>query len=274
MRIKAFYFRAERFKAWRDVFRRRPIGTMSRVQIITAVLLSIFLLALLTLRARYAPHENYFPGTAAPDNLTTSWVTSRNLLVAYEREQSKLRTAVIKQRKLYQDGEISKSEVVEAERAFVAVLARIQDVRRSMSETEIAIAETEMKDESSSTAMLSVDRFRQPDAPPAYRQGDLWSLKQARNIETYFYQTFGHNLPVSAFGQTATHDRMGFDHRDAMDVALHPDSAEGKALINHLRRSHIPYMAFRSAAARAATGAHIHIGRPSRRMATKLSYAH
>jgi hypothetical protein len=274
MRIEAFDIRAERFNAWSDVFRRRRIGTMSRVQIITAVLLSIFLLALLTLRARYSPNENYFPGTVAADKLTTSWVTSHDLLVAYEQEQSKLRTAVIKQRKLYQDGEISKSEVVEAERAFVAVLARIQDVRRSMSETEIAIAETEMKDESSSTAMLSVDRFRQPDAPPAYRQGDLWSLKQARNIETYFYQTFGHNLPVSAFGQTATHDRMGFDHRDAMDVALHPDSAEGKALINHLRRSHIPFMAFRSAAARAATGAHIHIGRPSRRMATKLSYAH
>lgn len=274
MRMKAFDVRAERFKAWTDVFRRRPIGTMSRAQIVTAVLLSICLLALLTLRARYGTRQNYFPGTAAADKLTTSWVESRNRLVAYEQEQSKLRTAVIKQRELYRDGEISKSKVVEAERAFVAVLAHIQEVRRLISETEIAIAETEMKDESPPLAEPSFDRFRQTEASPAYRQSDLWSLKQAQNIETYFYQTFGHNLPVSAFGQTATHDRMGFDHRDAMDVALHPDSAEGRALIDHLRRSHIPFMAFKSAVARAATGAHIHIGRPSRRMATKLSYAH
>ncbi len=273
MRMKAFDVQAERFKAWPDVFRQRPIETMSRVQIVTTLLLFIVLPALLTLRARYAARENYFPGTAAADKLKTSWVTNSNLLAAYEQEQSKLRTAVIKQRKLYRDGEIAKSEVIKAERAFVAVLVRIQDVRRLLSETEIAIAETEMKDESSPIAVLSFDRSGQTDAAPAYRQGDLWSLKQAQNIETYFYQTFGHNLPVSAFGQTATHDRMGFDHRDAMDVALHPDSAEGKALINYLRRSHIPFMAFRSAAARAATGAHIHIGRPSRKMATKLSYA-
>jgi hypothetical protein len=72
---------------------------------------------------------------------------------------------------------------------------------------------------------------------------------------------------VSALGQTATHDRMRFDHRDAIDVALHPDSPEGKALIDHLRRSGIPFIAFRNAAAGASTGAHIHIGRPSHRIA-------
>lgn len=240
---------------------------------VTAVLLFSILLVLLTLHARFAARINDSSGTATADKLATSWMTNRNQLAAYEQEQSKLRTAVIKQRKRYRDGEISKSQVVEAERAFVAVLARIQDVRRVMAETEIAIAEAETKDEPSPIAVPSSNKTGQMDAVPALRQGDSWSLTQAQNIETYFYQTFGHHLPVSAFGQTVTHDRMGLDHRDAMDVALYPDSAEGRTLINYLRRSHIPFMAFRSAARRAATGAHIHIGRPSRRMAAKLSYS-
>ncbi len=253
--------------------RRQSIGAMSRAQAITAALLFILLLGLLTLRARYAPQENYFPGTAAAEKPTNSWETNRNLLVAYEQEQSKLRTAVIEGRKRYRDGEISKSELAEAEQSLVTVLARIQETRRLMAEAEMAIVETEMKDESAATTVLSVDGFGPPNASAPYRQSELWSLKQAQSVETYFHQTFGRHLPVSAFGQTATHDRLGFDHRDAMDIALHPDSAEGKALINYLRRSHIPFIAFRSAVARAATGAHIHIGRPSRRIAVRLSHS-
>lgn len=246
---------------------------MSRVQMAIAVLLFGALLTLLTLRARYAARDDDSFGKATANRLTTSWVTSRNQLAAYEQEQLKLRTAVIKQRELYRDGQISKSQVVEAERAFVAVLVRIQDVRRVMAETEIAIAEAEMKDEPLAIAVPNSGGPGQTDTVRAHHQGEAWSLKQAQNIESYFHQTFGHQLPVSAFGQTPTHDRMGLDHRDAMDVALSPDNAEGRTLINYLRRSHIPFMAFRSAVPRAATGAHIHIGRPSRRLAAKLSYS-
>ncbi len=240
---------------------------------IACAVLFILLLALLMLRTRYAPGDNYFPGTAQADKLTSSWEANRDLLAADEREQSKLRAAVIEKRTRYRDGEISQSELAEAEQSFVTVLARIQETRRLMAEAELAIAETEMKDESAATAVLSFDGLGRTNTSAPYRQGELWSLKQAQSIETYFHQTFGHSLPVSAFGQTATHDRLGFDHRDAMDVALHPDSAEGKALINYLRRSRIPFIAFRSAVARSATGAHIHIGRPSRRIAARLSYS-
>jgi hypothetical protein len=255
------------------MFSRRSLGTTSPAQIAGCALLFILLLALLMLRTRYAARENYFPGMAAADKLANSWETDRKLLAAYEQEQSKLRTAVIERRTRYGSGEISKAEVIQAEQSFVAVLARIQEVRRLIAEAELAIAEMEIKDESAPTTVLSVDGFGQTNGSSPYRQGEIWSLKQARSIETYFYQTFGHNLPVSAFGQTATHDRLGFDHRDAMDIAVHPDSIEGKALINYLRRSHIPFIAFRSAVARAATGAHIHVGRPSRRMTAKQGSA-
>jgi hypothetical protein len=45
-----------------------------------------------------------------------------------------------------------------------------------------------------------------------------------------------------------------------MDVAVHPDNCEGRALMEYLRRAGIPFLAFRNKVAGSATGAHIHIG--------------
>jgi hypothetical protein len=238
---------------------------MAYTRIATAVLMVILVAWLLTLRAEYGATKSDVSGPVS-DQLTTSWVAKQRLLADYEREQSKLRLAVIKQRKLYQDGKVSKEQLVETEQSFITTLVRIQEVRRLLTETEIALAETEMRGEPSAPAAIG-------DLPQAKRlpyngRGNVpWSISEAPNIEKYFFQTFGHNLPVSALGQTPTHDRLRFDHRNAMDVALHPDSMEGKALIAYLQRSAVPFIAFRSAAAGASTGAHIHIGRPSRRMA-------
>ena len=54
-----------------------------------------------------------------------------------------------------------------------------------------------------------------------------------------------------------------------MDVAVHPDSAEGLGLMDHLRSAGIPFIAFRRAVAGEATGAHVHIGQPSRRITAR-----
>ena len=85
------------------------------------------------------------------------------------------------------------------------------------------------------------------------------------DIKSFFASKFGRTLPVSAFGQTRLHSRLGFDHRNGVDVALNPDSAEGRSLLGRLRSSGIPFIAFRHAIPGIATGAHIHVGRPSPR---------
>jgi hypothetical protein len=51
-----------------------------------------------------------------------------------------------------------------------------------------------------------------------------------------------------------------------MDVAVNPDSAEGKALIAFLREKGIPFIPLRAAKDGIATGPHIHIGYPSHRL--------
>jgi hypothetical protein len=89
--------------------------------------------------------------------------------------------------------------------------------------------------------------------------------KIERDIKGFFTSKFGRTLPVSAFGQTRLHNRWGFDHRNGVDVALSPDSVEGRALLGRLRGFGVPFIAFRKAIPGIATGAHIHVGKPSRR---------
>ena len=92
-----------------------------------------------------------------------------------------------------------------------------------------------------------------------------WSLADAKKVQNFFFTKFGRPLPTSAFGQSEIHDRWGLDHRQGMDVGLHPDSEEGIALVNFLRSEKIPFLVFRHAIPGVATGPHIHIGRPSHR---------
>ena len=92
-----------------------------------------------------------------------------------------------------------------------------------------------------------------------------WSLADSKKVENFFFTKFGRPLPTSAFGQSDIHDRWGLDHRQGMDVGLHPDSVEGMALVAFLRAERIPFLVFRQAIPGVATGPHIHIGRPSHR---------
>src|SRR5215217_4003728 len=93
-----------------------------------------------------------------------------------------------------------------------------------------------------------------------------WSLAEASKVEKFFATKFKRPLPVSAFGQSDLHTRWGLDHRNGMDVGLHPDSAEGRALIEFLRGESIPFLAFRGPVPGVATGPHIHIGNRSPRV--------
>jgi len=58
---------------------------------------------------------------------------------------------------------------------------------------------------------------------------------------------------------------MGFDHRGRFDVALNPGGAEGAWVRRYLTAKRVLFLAFRGAVRGQATGAHIHIGKPSTR---------
>ena len=92
-----------------------------------------------------------------------------------------------------------------------------------------------------------------------------WSLAEAAKVEEFFTSKFKRPLPLTAFGQSDLHTRWGLDHRNGMDVGLHPDSVEGRALIEFLRAQSIPFLVFRGPVPGVATGPHIHIGNRSSR---------
>ena len=93
-----------------------------------------------------------------------------------------------------------------------------------------------------------------------------WRLAEAAKIQDFFEAKFKRKLPTTAFGQSDLHTRWGLDHRNGMDVGLHPDSVEGRALIQYLRQESIPFLAFRGPVSGVATGPHIHIGNRSPRV--------
>ena len=117
--------------------------------------------------------------------------------------------------------------------------------------------------------VLRVDYPKPPaadsDSAPLEGTGK-WKLSDAIKVQDFFIAKFKRPLPVSAFGQSDLHTRWGWDHRNGMDVGLHPNSVEGRALIEFLRNEAIPFLAFRGPVPGVATGPHIHIGNRSPRI--------
>ncbi len=192
------------------------------------------------------------------------------LLGLYEEEKKRLNQEFETRRDLYQQGLIARTEVVPVQQALMAAMRNTLDVKRWIMEDDIAIAEVTLRDELLRLPALARGGYSEGGALIRFNGGALWSLAEAPRIEKFFSETFGRGLPVSAYGQSSAHDRLRFDHRDAMDVALHPDSSEGRSLIGYLRHSGIPFIAFRGSVPGASTGAHIHIGRPSARWSARL----
>lgn len=163
------------------------------------------------------------------------------------------------QKVLYEKNLISKSDLENSERALATARLDTQRIREWIAEDDRALSLAEEAADEALQGHSSAALIR-------YDGGANWSLADLEKISGFFRGHFGRALPISAMGQSDTHDRLGLDHRESVDVALRPDSAEGRGLMAYLRRNGIPFIAFRSRLSSISTGAHIHIGRPSPRL--------
>jgi hypothetical protein len=191
---------------------------------------------------------------------------AEKLLALHESERQRRVEEYQRRRELYHQGLIARNDVLQAEYALAEAMLKVDEDKRWLAETDMAITEVAMRDELLRLPKLALGGYSETRTLLRFNGGALWRLGDVSKIERFFVETFGRALPISALGQTATHDRLRFDHRDAMDVALHPDSKEGESLLNYLRQAGIPFIAFRNAVPGVATGAHIHIGKPSARL--------
>ncbi len=200
---------------------------------------------------------------------TREYVASlERMRATYQQDAAALAEMVEVRRDLYQRQIVTRREVEIAEEALAQATRKVEEVDRWIKDAsairESILGEAALHAEIAKTSLpaggyLATGVFIRFNGTAAFTLGDL------PKVERFFGGRFGHTLPVSALGQSAVHDRIGFDHRNAVDVAVHPDSAEGQALMGYLQSQNIPFIAVRQAVPGSSTGAHIHIGQPSRR---------
>lgn len=250
-------------------------------RILIALLACLILIAIASPSASAQRKSKKKPVAAPVDELTKlreEFVKATNeakaglakLIVIHEAEVTRAEENLAKSKKLYDDGLIAKAQVDENERALAAAREKVTDTRRQITEADAQVAAILVESEAEKTIAKNLRLARQSlvrtTAFIRYNgSGSGWSIGEAWKIQRFFSDTFKRELPVAVFGQGAIHDRWRLDHRNAMDISLHPDSAEGQALLSFLQKNGIPYLAFRSAIPGTATGPHIHIGRPSHR---------
>jgi hypothetical protein len=198
-------------------------------------------------------------------------VTAEELLRLQEDEVKKSSASVEQLRQLYSEGLIARIELEKAQQELAAQSAKVEATRSEIAVSDRLASEIKKAEELGKTKPALVKptllRMNLSNTATILRSSSTanWSIGNLGSIQQFFANRFGHALPTTAIGQSATHDRLGYDHRDAVDVGLNPDSLEGRALISYLQSAGIPYLAFRAAIPGVATGPHIHIGSPSHR---------
>lgn len=192
------------------------------------------------------------------------------LAVIYEAEATRAEEQLATYKKLFADGLVARVQVEEKERVVADARAKVVATKKQITDADdqvgAMLAETEAEKTIAKNLRLARQSLVRTTAFIRYNgSGSGWSLGDAWKVQRFFSDTFKKELPVAVFGQGAIHERWRLDHRNSMDISLHPDSAEGQALLGFLQKNGIPYLAFRAAIPGTSTGPHIHIGRPSHR---------
>jgi hypothetical protein len=163
----------------------------------------------------------------------------QKLLGMYQDSVTKAEQRHEQLQKLLADGLISKSELEQSETSLTEAKIKVTGVEQQIAGADNQIA----------NALIEIEGDKQLAKLGPARRGSLvqttsfmrftgaghWVLSQANPIETFFQQTFKRPLPIAVFGQGAIHNQWRLDHRNAMDISLNPDGAEGQALIRFLQ---------------------------------------
>ncbi len=207
--------------------------------------------------------QNPDAGQEALDRFVARSAEYEKQVEAYTRilEESgrRLEAEVELYREAFAKGLVSARQVEEVERRLADLHEALSDQQNALMTVHQTVAEVQ----AAYHQALELERH-----PSWFRfEGTRsWTLDLADELDEFFRTRFGRELPVSAYGQTETHLELGFNHEDRLDVALHPGSDEGRALVDYLRAEGLPFTAFNAAVEGSATGAHIHVGPPSPRV--------
>jgi hypothetical protein len=200
--------------------------------------------------------------------------SSTQLLALQQNEVNKAEAKLADLRTLVSEGLVAKAALEEDEQKLATLRTQLQATQKQIADSDNMIAEITAEEEfakkrAAAPVKLIAKQYGALNTTATmlrYNGLSAWSLGGLGEVQAFFANRFGHSLPTSALGQSATHNRLGYDHRNAVDVALHPDSSEGQALISYLQSRGIPFLAFRGAIPGVASGPDIHIVSPSHRL--------
>lgn len=192
------------------------------------------------------------------------------VLAIHERELARRMELGELRHDLFERGVLSRKEFEEGQKGQAAAQRNVEETQRAMAEADRVLSEAHMAEAMARLTPLARGAYEESAGLVRYNGPAAWSLTaDVAGLEQFFLARFGRTLPISALGQTPLHDRMGFDHRNALDIAVHPDSPEGRALMEHLRLAGIPFIAAWGAIPGSTSGAHIHVGQPSPRISAQ-----
>lgn len=192
------------------------------------------------------------------------------VLAIYERDLARRLELADLRQDLFEREVISRRELEEGQRAQVEAQKNVEETRAAIIGADRMLTEARMAEALARLTPLPRGGYEETAGLARFNGPSVWSLSvDTPRLQQFFLGRFGRVLPISALGQTALHDRMGFDHRNALDLAVHPDSPEGRALMEHLRGLGIPFIAAWGPIPGSASGAHIHVGQPSPRISAR-----
>ena len=189
-------------------------------------------------------------------------------LPAREREVREAAASLDRNSELYARGAVTRAALEAAARDVARARIQLDATRQQLTRTATLIAEIEARRRIAALPPLRPGQYEATDLLVRYAGAHELSPAAMTSLQRHFMARARRALPVSAMGQTDVHTQLGFDHRHAVDLALHPDTDEGRLVMTWLRDRGIAFLAYRGPRTGAATGAHIHIGRPSERIRT------
>jgi hypothetical protein len=199
--------------------------------------------------------------------LTDYYAALERARPAYEADARAAADTLAERRAQHDAGMLDAAAVQAAERAAIEAHRALEEHLDALVEARHMAVEASVQQRLAKLRPLPPGRYEDGGTTGLVRFAGTarWSVRDIGALREAFSRAFGRALPVSALGQSRVHDRLGLDHRNAVDVAVHPDSTEGRWLTAHLRDGGIPFIAVREAIAGSATGAHVHVGPASPR---------
>jgi len=177
---------------------------------------------------------------------TEEYKTATEKLVTLQEAEVKTATDKLEQlRQLVAEGLVARVELEAGEQALTTAQAKLEETKQQIA-NERLIAETNAAEELAKSqavrneiALAQGNKIRSLTKPTILRYGGQAGVGSSimaslPTIQTFFLNRFGRSLPTSAIGQSSTHNALHYDHGNAVDVALQPDSVEGQALITYL----------------------------------------